>query len=118
MSIDIAALLKQVRPIVESRGEECGYGFARPDDPNDFHPDAESCTEQEIAAHKAACEAYGKPDYVPPLGSEWIGDGDTRLHILRAPWGIGSYTFRDPAIVNLLAQIDAALADLSAKAAP
>ena len=105
MSIDIAALLRQVRPFVQECECESGYGYARPDDPNDFHPDAEMCSESEIAAHKAACEAYGNPGYEPPAGSTF-GNG---VHILRAPWGIGSYTFRDPKVTALLAQIDAAL---------
>jgi hypothetical protein len=30
------------------------YGFARPENPHDFFPDFESCSEAEIEAHKAA----------------------------------------------------------------
>jgi len=45
--------------------EEPGYGFYQPPNPHDFYPDGESCTPEEIAAHREACEAWdaaeGKP---------------------------------------------------------
>lgn len=106
-----ADLIADLRTYIESMASESGYGYARPANPHDFHPDAECCTEEEIAAHKAACEAYDKGEYTPERGSEWVG----KTHILRAPWGIGGYTFRDATADALLARL-AALA--SAPVAP
>lgn len=42
----------------EETGEADGYGFYRPKNPNYFWPDYESCTEWEIANHKAACDRF------------------------------------------------------------
>lgn len=94
-------------PYLEDVAVHTGYGFARPDNPHDFSPDRESCTEEEIAAHKAACEAYDRGEYDPAatLGSI-NGPG---VHLLRAPWGIGSYTMRDEQIGAI---VDAARAIL------
>ena len=35
-----------------------GYGFFPGGDPRDFHPDGESCSEEEIKAHKEACARW------------------------------------------------------------
>jgi hypothetical protein len=99
------AALESARKYIEAASMVQGYGFARPSNPHNFHPDAECCSADEIAAHQAACEAYGKGEYTPERGSEWVGD----MHILRAPWGIGSYNDRDPVAEPILAAIDAAL---------
>lgn len=98
--------LEAARHYIDGLSAENGYGFARPANPHDFHPDADSCSEEEIAAHRAACEAYDKGEYTPEKGSEWVGN----MHILRAPWGIGSYTFRDPHADKLLAELDKLIA--------
>ena len=37
---------------------DTGYGFMKTDNPHDFWPDHESCTEAEIAAHKEACDVW------------------------------------------------------------
>lgn len=66
---------------------EYGYGYYRPANPHDFHPDHECCSSDEIEAHRAACEAYDKGEYKPEQGYGWVGS----MHILRAPWGIGAY---------------------------
>ena len=62
------------------------------DNPNDFIPDADSCTEKEITAHKKACELYGKPGYEPNKGCETFRDqtGEVVMHISRTSWGIGT----------------------------
>jgi hypothetical protein len=108
----VRAALEMARSYIDAMSTEPGYGFARPANPHDFHPDAESCSAEEIAAHKAACEAYDKGEYTPERGSEWIG----ATHILRAPWGIGTYTMRDEQAVKVLAAIDGALATKEAAA--
>ncbi len=46
----------------EEGNEFYGYGFYRPENPNDFFPDSESCTEKEIEAHRLACENWNKSD--------------------------------------------------------
>ena len=94
------------REYIEQLSSDVGYGFARPANPHDFTPDAESCSAEEIAAHKAACEAFDKGEYTPERGSEWVGN----MHILRAPWGIGSYVMRDDHAAKLIADLDAAIA--------
>ena len=46
--------------IDENGREQSGYGFARPENPNDFFPDYECCSEKEIAAHQSACEEWNR----------------------------------------------------------
>ena len=46
------------RYINEEGQEDMGYGFYRPENPHDYFPDHESCRPEEIAAHKAACDAW------------------------------------------------------------
>jgi hypothetical protein len=105
--VDIrSAALEEARQFIEQSAQQHGYGFARPANPHDFHPDGDSCSAEEIAAHKAACEAFDKGEYTPEKGSEWVG----AWHILRAPWGIGSYTYLDQQAEELIGKIDAALA--------
>jgi hypothetical protein len=109
-------LIAELGRFIEERATVGGYGFYRPANPHDFSPDHESCTPEEIAAHKAACDAFDKGDYKPPLGSETFrGEkGETVLHILRAPWGIGSYSEIDPEAEPLIARARAAIAARSA----
>lgn len=40
--------------------EEMGYGFYRPENPNDFFPDYECCSPEEIDTHKTACDEWNK----------------------------------------------------------
>lgn len=89
-----AALL----PFADDASAINGYGYYRPKNPHDFHPDAESCTEDEIAAHKAACEAWDAGTYKDNYGDGWVSPN---VHILRAPWGIGSYTDEVPEIAAI-----------------
>ena len=105
-------LLRAARPFVEEAGTISGYGFYRPENPHNFHPDPESCSEEEIANHRAACEAWDRRDYKAEPGSESFHNekGELTLHILRAPWGIGSYTDMVGEVADLLAAIDCALA--------
>lgn len=99
-----AQLLKKLRDYVDTKSQEYGYGFYRPDNPHDFTPDADQCSDDEIAAHKAACEAYDKGEYT----HEHSGcSHEGSMHILYAPWGIGSYVIRDDEAEELIAAIDA-----------
>ena len=44
------------------------YGFPCVDDPHDFIPDGECCSQNEILTHRAAKANYGKPSYEPNKG--------------------------------------------------
>ena len=74
-----------------------GYGYYRPRNPHDFHPGPECCSAEEIAAHKAACEAWDRGDYQRDDWDGWLYDeaGKAVMHVLRAPWSIGSYSETD-----------------------
>lgn len=102
-------LLKASRRWVEEAGTINGYGFYRPENPHDFSPDHESCTDEEVANHRAACEAWDRGDYKREPGSESFYNeaGELSLHITRAPWGVGSYTDTIDEAADLLAAIDA-----------
>lgn len=67
------------------------YGYPNVKDPNDFIPDGESSSPEEIAAHKAACAAYKKPGYKPPdQGCKVITTGDISIRKTSTAWGIGT----------------------------
>lgn len=68
------------------------YGYPCVVDPNDFIPDGESCSQEEIERHRVACANYGKPAYEPNKGcfSEYDEKGDLLIHVTRTSWGIGT----------------------------
>lgn len=103
--------LVEAQRFIRARTEETGYGFHRPANPHDFTPDADQCNEKELAAHGAACKAYDAGTYQHVASSESITDdaGVEVIHLLRAPWGIGTYTYRDPHAAAVLEKIDLAL---------
>ena len=77
---------------------ESGYGGFHGGDPRTFYPDGESCTPAEIDAHRRACEIWDAAETrgeTPEPESEpsgWISAGDTMVHVLRMPYGIGVWT--------------------------
>ena len=81
--------------------QDSGYGFFCGGDPRKFFPDADSCSEAELANHKAACELWyeaesrGEVPEPEKCPSGWIhdSDGNPVVHVLRAPYGIGCYTY-------------------------
>lgn len=103
-------LLVAAKPFIEQGGTIMGYGYYRPSNPNDFHPDVESCTEEEIANHRAACAAYDAGAEMPQQGDGWLRNepGECVMHITMAPWGIGSYSEVIPEAAELLAAIEKA----------
>lgn len=109
----LVALLRAARRWVEEGGTISGYGFYRPENPHNFHPDPECCSDEEVANHRAACEAWDRGDYKAPQGSEsfYNEKGELTLHITRAPWGIGSYTDMADEAADLIAAIDCTLAE-------
>ena len=80
---------------------EYGYGFFCGGDPRKFHPDGEGCTEKEMANHAAACklwdeaEARGETPTPEACPSDLAYDdaGKPGMHILSAPYGIGTYEY-------------------------
>ena len=67
------------------------YGFPNVEDPNDFSPDLECTSLEEVEAHRLACATFGKPGYVPNKGcyEEYSEDGKMVKHVARTSWGIG-----------------------------
>ena len=68
---------------------EAIYGFYHGQDPRTFSPDQESCTPEEVEAHKLACESAER-------GECWQGDDSGCSHrgnvkILKSSFGIGVY---------------------------
>ena len=64
------------------------YGFYHGQDPRTFSPDAECCTPKELEAHRAACEAAERGD--------WVRDDSGCHHIhgaivCKSSFGIGVY---------------------------
>lgn len=72
------------------------YGYFHGGDPRDFHPDYECCSPEEIERWQLACDEAEKLAHhreLPcPSGWERTPYGD--VHVLRAPFGIGSYTWK------------------------
>ena len=66
------------------------YGFPCVSNPNDFSPDPECCTPEEIACHRKACENWGKPEFEPNKGcyAEYDDHGIIK-HVSRTSWGTG-----------------------------
>lgn len=79
-----------------AQDEASGYGCYHGGDPRMFHPDSESCTPEELAAHKKACDEWteaenaAKPSPDAPCPSGWIGPN---IHVNVAPFGIGCYMY-------------------------
>ena len=78
------------------------YGFFQGGDPRNFHPDAESCSEDELKHHREACrlwdeaEARGETPTPEACPSGWIQLPDgTTAHVLRSHYGIGTYSYDD-----------------------
>ena len=104
-------LLRNAMNWIHEAGTMSGYGFYRTKNPHDFSPDPESCTADEFANHKAACDLWDRGEYdsSKEKGSEWLRSEDGKLvaHILRAPWGIGSYSETVPQVQALIDAINA-----------
>jgi len=104
-------LLRNAMNWIYEAGTASGYGFYRTKNPHDFSPDPESCTADEFANHKAACDLWDRGEYdsSKEKGSEWLRSEDGQLvaHILRAPWGIGSYSETVPQVQALIDAINA-----------
>ena len=109
---DLLAALREI-----AKDEDCQYGFFPGGDPRKFTPGGEDCTDAERAAHKEACriwdeaEAAGRSMNPEEPSGKWLAseDGKTALHILRANFGIGTYSY--PTYAAQLARAAIALAE-------
>lgn len=64
------------------------YGFYHGQDPRTFSPDGESCTAEEVAAHREACAAAYRGEWKrDDSGCHHIGD----TKILKTTMGLGVY---------------------------
>lgn len=71
----------------------CGpmYGHFPGGDPRDFTPDAEGCTEKEIADWNAACKAMDEGTYEDngKHGCRFLGDDKAQVIVCGSTFGIG-----------------------------
>lgn len=107
VNAELLEALKRALPFMEAESVISGYGYFRPSNPNNFFPDPESCTEAEIANHKAACEAYDAGNYRDDYGDGWL---TPTMHVTKAPWGIGSYNAPIPELEEQCERARAAIA--------
>jgi hypothetical protein len=95
---DKDALLRQARDTLEITHElyvnaSRGYGYARPENPYNFHCDIDCCSKEEIEAHSKACDDYA--------AGRKISDDS---------WGIGTYCDEYTPALEALAAINKELA--------
>lgn len=76
--------------------QETSYGYFPGGDPRLFHPDHESCSEDEIAAHKTACEAWDRGEKIEtPPGCRFLTDCEGAFigRVCDSRFGVGVYWF-------------------------
>lgn len=88
------ALLRQAKNALEITHElyanaSSGYGFARPENPHNFHCDIDCCSKEEIAAHSKACDDYA-----------------AGRKVTNESWGIGTYCDEYAPALEAIAAID------------
>lgn len=112
---ELLAALQESRKFVERQLHDGGYGFYRPANPHDFSPDPDCCSPEEIAAHKADCEAFDRGEYIDDQAqkSGWSEDGT--MHVTRNSWGIGVFTYTDQEVAEAIEMIDSAIAKATGK---
>lgn len=89
------------------------YGYFHGGDPRDFCPDGEVCTPAEMAAHKAACEAWERgerPEYERHRHEVTEVGATTVVTSYAGSFGMGTYQMRDEEAEDVLDQVEAALA--------
>jgi hypothetical protein len=91
------------------QAEDVGYGNFCGGDPRDFTPDPECSTEEERANHKAACEAWDRGERTSPPGCGWVTPD---MHVMRTPFGLGTYVMRDEQAADWAERLDRCLARL------
>lgn len=131
---DVVPTLIAVRDdFLPTDDEQIGYGAFHGGDPRQFTPDPECSTEEERAAHKAACDAWDRGDEVEirggceyrevEPGSELSAaveevrkgaavatTGPAVVRVQRQTFGLGTYVCRDPQVTEIVERINAAIA--------
>lgn len=116
--------------------EQIGYGAFHGGDPRDFTPDPECSTDEERAAHKAACDAWNRGEEIEIRGgceyrkvepgtalataveenrkgaavASVIGPDLVRVQV--QTFGLGTYVCRDPQVTEIVERINAAIGAL------
>ena len=109
---DLLAALREI-----AKDEDVQYGCFPGGDPRKFSPDGEDCTDAERAAHKEACriwdeaEAAGRSMNPEEPSGSWLAsdDGKAVIHILKANFGMGTYSY--PTYAAQIARAAIALAE-------
>lgn len=131
-----SATLVAVRDFLPTDDEQIGYGAFHGGDPRDFTPDPECSTDEERAAHKAACDAWERGDEVEIRGgceyrevepgteiataveeirreagaAATVAPGIVRVQV--QTFGLGTYVCRDPQVTEIVERINAAIGAL------
>ncbi|MCZ6868084.1 MAG: hypothetical protein O7G84_01110 [Gammaproteobacteria bacterium] len=108
--------MRHIADSIRQSAQETGYGFFPGGDPREFFPDGESCSNEELEAHRVACaewDAGTGQDIGGPCTVEHVEierkDGSVLSGpalVTRAHYGIGTYTMSDPDIEKLAQQLD------------
>lgn len=97
--------LRAIADRVRLEAESVTYGWFPGGDPREFSPDPESSTDAELARHRADCEAWEAGEGVD-RGGPHVPLGDIG-HLTLSAYGLGSYTWRDPVLLQLANDLDA-----------
>ena len=82
----------------EAADPHVGYGGFHGGDPRNFTPDPECSTEEERAAHRAACGRWDRGEAKEPepdTHSIHAGEDGSFLHVALAGYGLGTYVLHD-----------------------
>lgn len=101
LSDEEITLLRGIADRLREESSSILYGFFHGGDPNDFYPDHESCTPEEIEAHAQAVASYVEGEDLP--GDRHVLPG---IIVTTARFGIGTYVVRDPTLHALARQLD------------
>ena len=112
MSEHVTEALSELRDLladIRMASQDTGYGFFCGGDPNDFHPDPESSTDEERARHAEACKAWNErgvnPNPAPHCA--FMSDG-----VSPPGFGLGTYVMRDEKAEDWAERLDRCLARL------
>lgn len=116
--------------------EQIGYGAFHGGDPRNFTPDPECSTDEERAAHKAACDAWARGEEIAVRGGCEYREVEPGTEIATAveeirkeagaaatvapgivrvqaqTFGLGTYVCRDPQVTEIVERINAAIGAL------
>ncbi len=140
MSVSLKAAALEVAAMLRDRAEEPCYGHPVTQNPHDFTPDEESCSEAEIERHRRALEAWdrGEPIVTPGPWTAWPTEEAAQEHAHRCiasgadaasvhrdrerdcwtvhahvgGWGIGTTVFRDEEMLRAAEVVEQLAASL------